>query len=66
MVEGYLWMLNVVELSQIGDLADLVVDLELPGLVAKKLIRGILGGSCLSLQNISHGRARYLYVYLYP
>lgn len=36
-------MLNEVGLSQIGDLADLVVDLELPESGVKKLIRSILG-----------------------
>ena len=38
-------MLNEVGPSQIGDLADLVVDLELPELGVKKLIRSILGGN---------------------
>ena len=45
MAEGYWLMLNEVGLSQIGDLADLVVDLELPGLGVKKLTRSILGGN---------------------
>lgn len=37
-------MLNVVELFQIGDLADWVGDLEQPELEVKKLTKGILGG----------------------
>ncbi|KAJ6740103.1 hypothetical protein OIU79_000278 [Salix purpurea] len=43
MAEGYWLMLNEVGLSQIGDLVDLVVDLELPGLEVKKLTKSILG-----------------------
>lgn len=38
--EGYLWMLNVVELSQTGDLEGLVVGLELLELAVKMLARG--------------------------
>ena len=34
--EEFLWMLNVVELFQTGDLEDWVVDLDQPGLEVKK------------------------------
>lgn len=48
MVEGFLWMLSVVELSQIGVLDDLGVDQELLELEVKMLIRDIQEGKSLN------------------
>jgi hypothetical protein len=57
-------MLNEVGLSQIGDLADLVVDLELPELGVKKLIRSILGGNFPDLNYFTSWL--YIFVFLSP